>query len=92
MKLYTFDPAPNPRRVSLMLKHKGIDIDSEQVDLMKGEQFADDFIERNPNSKIPTLRDGCGSGNWFTITSEFTVSNLLAISGIRVTPNPAETI
>ena len=41
---------------------------------------------------IPTLRDGCGSGNWFTITLEFNVSNLLAISGIRVTPSPAETI
>ena len=39
----------------------GIDtgeVDVRVIDLMKGEQFADDFVERNPNSKIPTLRDG----------------------------------
>ena len=39
----------------------GIDtgeVDIRVIDLMKGEQFADDFVERNPNSKIPTLRDG----------------------------------
>ena len=38
----------------------GIDIgrvDIRVVDLMKGEQFAEDFVERNPNTKIPTLRD-----------------------------------
>ena len=32
----------------------GIDtgeVDVRVIDLMKGEQFADDFVERNPNSK-----------------------------------------
>ena len=39
----------------------GIDVGPVEVrtiDLMKGEQFEDDFTERNPNQKIPTLRDG----------------------------------
>ena len=42
------------------LREAGIDIglvDIRIIDLMKGEQFADDFVERNPNTKIPTLRD-----------------------------------
>lgn len=55
MKLYTFDPAPNPRRVALMLKHKGVAIDSEQVDLMKGEQMAPSFSAINPNWTVPAL-------------------------------------
>lgn len=56
MKLYTFDPAPNPRRVSLMLKHKGIDIDSEQVDLMKGEQMSGEYSKINPLCTVPALQ------------------------------------
>jgi GST-like protein len=32
-------------------------VEIRTVNLMKGEQFEDDFTERNPNQKIPTLRD-----------------------------------
>ena len=39
----------------------------------------------------PILRLGDGLGNWSIITSELKVSNLLAISGMRVTPKPADT-
>ena len=38
----------------------GVDIGDVQVrmiNLLKGDQFKDDFVERNLNSKIPTLRD-----------------------------------
>ena len=38
MHLYTFDPAPNPRRLTLFLAYKGIELPTTQVDLMKGEQ------------------------------------------------------
>ena len=62
MELWT-SPTPNGWKVSIMLEElteAGIDIgevDIRIIDLMKGEQFADDFLERNLNTKIPTLRD-----------------------------------
>lgn len=55
MKLYTFDVAPNPRRVKLFLQYKGISLDSETIDLMKKEQFADSFKAINPESTVPVL-------------------------------------
>ncbi len=62
MELWT-SPTPNGWKVTIMLEElieAGVDIgevDVRVINLMKGEQFADDFVERNPNQKIPTLRD-----------------------------------
>lgn len=55
MKLYTFDPAPNPRRLALFLKLKGIEIDTQQIDLMAGEQFTEAYRRINPMSTVPAL-------------------------------------
>ena len=33
MKLYTYDPAPNPRRLALFMQYKGIQIETVQVDM-----------------------------------------------------------
>jgi len=55
MKLYTYDPAPNPKRLQLFINYKGIDIDTEQVDLMKLAQFSDAFRAINPVATVPTL-------------------------------------
>jgi len=41
MKLYTYDPAPNPRRLALFLKLKGIEIDTQAVDMTVAEQLTD---------------------------------------------------
>ncbi|MEM7217772.1 MAG: glutathione S-transferase N-terminal domain-containing protein [Pseudomonadota bacterium] len=62
MELWT-SPTPNGWKVTIMLEElieAGIDIgefDVRVINLSKGEQFAPDFVERNPNQKIPTLRD-----------------------------------
>ena len=62
MEFWT-SPTPNGWKVSIMLEElieTGVDIgevDIRIIDLMQGEQFAEDFVERNPNTKIPTLRD-----------------------------------
>jgi glutathione S-transferase len=55
MKLYTYDPAPNPRRLALFLKYKGIDIDTQQVDLMQQEQLSDEYRAINPLLTVPAL-------------------------------------
>jgi glutathione S-transferase len=55
MKLYTFDPAPNPRRLGLFMAYKGIDIETTQIDLMNREQFGDEFQQINPQGTVPAL-------------------------------------
>ena len=56
MKLYTFDIAPNPRRLGLFLQYKGIALETEQVDLGKKEQFSDRFRAINPDCSVPVLQ------------------------------------
>ena len=56
MKLFTYDSAPNPRRVGLFMKYKGIDIDSQQVDMAKGEQLTEHWRQINPSCTLPALQ------------------------------------
>ena len=55
MKLYTYDPAPNPRRLALFLKYKGIELDTRQVDLGAQEQHGDEYGKINPLRTVPAL-------------------------------------
>jgi glutathione S-transferase len=55
MQLYTFDPAPNPRRLALFLAYKGIELPTTQVDLMKGEQLGESYRAINPAGTVPAL-------------------------------------
>lgn len=55
MHLYTYDPAPNPRRLGLFLDWKGIDVDTTEVDLMQLEQLGEPYRAINPSGTVPTL-------------------------------------
>jgi len=55
MKFYDCETAPSPRRVRIFLAEKGIDIDTQQVDLRSGEQFSDTFRAVNPDCTVPVL-------------------------------------
>ena len=55
MKLYTYDPAPNPRRLALFMQHKGIEIESQQIDMMSAEQLGDAYRAINPEATVPAL-------------------------------------
>ena len=62
MKLHTFNGAPNPRRVHIFLREKGIEIPFEQVDIRKGESRAPEFRERvNVMGGLPVLELDDGS-------------------------------
>jgi glutathione S-transferase len=56
MKLYTYDAAPNARRLQLALNYKGIEIPEViQVDLGAQEQLGDAYKAINPWSTVPAL-------------------------------------
>ncbi|MGY8961816.1 MAG: glutathione S-transferase N-terminal domain-containing protein, partial [Alphaproteobacteria bacterium] len=55
MKLYTTAVAPNPRRVTIFLNEKGIDIPTIELDLGKSEHLTDEFAAKNPMARVPVL-------------------------------------
>ncbi len=55
MKLYDGGKAPNPRRVQIFLKEKGIDIERVQVSINELEQRSEDYSKLNPTMTVPAL-------------------------------------
>ena len=56
MKFYTGEMPPNPRRVNQFLQYKGIGLDTQYIDMMKNEQFTDEYKAVNPATTIPCLQ------------------------------------
>jgi len=54
--LYTWS-TPNGRKVSIMLEECGLAYRTHKVDIGKGDQFREEFVSINPNSKIPAILD-----------------------------------
>ena len=62
MKLYTYNGAPNPRRVHIYLAEKRIEIPFEQVDIMTRANRTPEFIENvNAMGGLPVLELDDGS-------------------------------
>jgi glutathione S-transferase len=61
MKLYTSRLAPNPRRVTIFLAEKGIEVPTVEIDLAKAENLLPEFLGRNPLGRVPVLEFDDGS-------------------------------
>jgi GST-like protein len=57
MDLYAF-PTPNGYKISIALEEMGLSYNYHRVDIRSGDQFKPEFLNINPNSKIPALVDG----------------------------------
>ena len=55
MKLYDSKLAPNPRRVRIFMAEKGIACETEQVDILKGENLEEAYLAVNPRGLLPAL-------------------------------------
>ncbi|MCB1386182.1 MAG: glutathione S-transferase [Nitratireductor sp.] len=55
MRLHDGGRAPNPRRVQIFLKEKGIEIERLQYDINALEQKSDAFTRLNPMQTLPVL-------------------------------------
>jgi glutathione S-transferase len=58
MKLYSNPLSPNCRKVHALVKHLGLQIEVETVDLRAGAHKQASYLAINPNGKVPTLVDG----------------------------------
>ena len=55
MKLFDGGRAPNPRRVQIFLKEKGLQIDTVQLDLNALEHRSEEMSKKNPGKTVPFL-------------------------------------
>ena len=55
MKFYDFTLAPNPRRLRIFLAEKGLNIPSEQINILEGKNRQPEFLKKNPAGGIPVL-------------------------------------
>ncbi len=60
MKFYN-SLGPNPRLVRMFMAEKGIEIPTEEVDLMAGDNRRPPYTERNPTGQMPALELDDGS-------------------------------
>lgn len=60
MKFYDCATAPSPRRSRMVIAEKRIDVETIEVDLRSGGQFAPEFTAINPRCTVPVLvaKDG----------------------------------
>jgi len=56
LKFY-FNGAPNPTKVALFLEESGLPFEPVPVDTRKGDQFKPEFLQVNPNGKVPAIDD-----------------------------------
>ena len=49
-------PGPAPRIVRMFIFEKGLNIPFKEIDIQKGENRHEDFLEINPSSQVPTLQ------------------------------------
>jgi glutathione S-transferase len=55
MHLYTYDSAPNPRRLGLFLAYKGIELPTTQIDMRENEHRGETFLAINHLGTLPAL-------------------------------------
>ena len=60
MKLYN-SLGPNPRVVRMFMAEKGIDIPTEEIDIMGGGNRQPDYVAKNPSGQMPALELDDGS-------------------------------
>lgn len=58
MRLYLNPLSPNCRKALVTASHLGIPLETQLVELSKGEGRRPEYLQLNPNGKVPTLVDG----------------------------------
>jgi len=56
--LYHFNNSVCSEKARMVLREKGLDWQSREIDLFKSEQFDPDYLKLNPKGVVPTLVDG----------------------------------
>ena len=61
MKVHDFVGAPNPKKLRVYLKEKGLELPTEQVNIVTGDNRKPEFLGKNPAGGLPVLELDDGS-------------------------------
>ncbi|ODM95254.1 Glutathione S-transferase 1, isoform C [Orchesella cincta] len=73
LKLYNLSDSPPCLTVRMALKYLGLEYDIVDVDFMKGEQFSEEYLKKNPQGEVPVLDD-----NGFLLSESVAIIQYLA--------------
>ncbi|MEB3218777.1 MAG: glutathione S-transferase family protein [Nostocales cyanobacterium 94392] len=60
LRLYDFLPSGNGYKIRLLLTQIGMPFERIEINILEGESRSPEFLNRNPNGKIPVLEIGDG--------------------------------
>lgn len=86
MLKFHYSPAPNPRKVALLLEELELPYEPVPVDTRKGEQHLPGFTAINPNAKVPAIVDADGTA----VFDSSAILLYLAEQAGRFLPPPAQ--
>ncbi|WP_038016203.1 glutathione binding-like protein [Synechococcus sp. PCC 7335] len=90
IQLYSLG-TPNGQKAAVALEEMALPYEAHRVDIMEGDQFTDEFVTINPNSKIPAIVDPNGpNGEPLAVFESGAILIYLAEkSGKCLPPDPA---
>lgn len=89
IQLYSM-ATPNGQKVSIALEELEVAYDAHLINIMQGDQFGEDFIKINPNSKIPAMIDPDGpNGGPINMMESGSILLYLANKYGKLIPNDA---
>ncbi len=63
-----YRPPPNGKKVTILLEECGLPYKIVPVNIGRGDQFSKEFLEMNPNHRMPTMVDHEPTGGGKPIT------------------------
>jgi len=81
-----FFPSPNGLKISIMLEESELPYRLVEVDILRGAQFAPDFLRISPNNRIPAIVDQDASGGPLAIFESGAILQYLAEKSGRFMP------
>ena len=82
-----FYPSPNGLKIILMLEECGLPYALKPVNILRGEQFAADFLAVSPNNKIPAIVDHDGAQSQSVFESGAILLYLAEKTGLFLPPD-----
>ena len=82
-----FYPSPNGLKITLMMEECGLPYTLKPVNILRGEQFAADFLAISPNNKIPAIVDHDGGQSQSVFESGAILLYLAEKTGLFLPPD-----
>ena len=82
-----FFPSPNGLKVPMMLEECGLPYRLVDVDILRGAQFAPEFLEISPNNRVPAIVDLDAPGGPLPVFESGAILQYLAEKSGRLLPH-----